>query len=102
VSGACLVLGPPDRGARTIPKLDAVIAVQRAAADEAGCAYYDQQGVMGGAGAMGRWAAESPRRAQRDFVHLTRSGYAVVGQALADDLVAAFETWKRDSAIATR
>ncbi len=102
VSGACLVLGPPDRGARTAPKLEQVIAVQRAAADEGGCAYFDQQGVMGGAGSMGRWAAESPRRAQRDFVHLTRSGYAVVGQALADDLVAAFETWKRDSAVATR
>ena len=96
------MLGPPDRGARTLPKLDLVVAVQRSAADAAGCAYFDQQGAMGGAGAMGRWAAESPRRAQRDLVHLTRSGYAVVGEALADDLVAAFETWKRGSAIATR
>ncbi len=100
--GSCLVLGPPDRGARTVPKLDLVIAVQRTAADAAGCAYFDQQGAMGGAGAMGRWAAESPRRAQRDFVHLTRSGYGVVAEALVDDLVAAFETWKRDRALAAR
>ncbi|HSO37473.1 MAG TPA: GDSL-type esterase/lipase family protein [Labilithrix sp.] len=98
----CLVLGPPDRGARTLAKLGLVIAVQRRAADEAGCAFYDQQGAMGGTNAIGRWAAESPRRAQSDFVHLTRSGYAVVGQALADDLIAAYETWKRERVVATR
>jgi lysophospholipase L1-like esterase len=102
-SAECIVLGPPDRGARTLTKLVDLIAVQRRAADDAGCAFYDQLGAMGGTNAIGRWASESPRRAQRDFVHLTRSGYAVVGQALVDDLVSAYETWKREStAAATR
>ena len=90
-SAECLVLGPPDRGARTLGKLVEIIAAQRRAADAAGCAFYDQQGAMGGPNTIGRWAAESPRRAQHDFVHLTRAGYAVVGQALADDLIAAYE-----------
>lgn len=99
VPGAeCIVLGPPDRGARTLPKLVDIIAAQRRAADGASCAFYDQLGAMGGANAIGRWAGESPRRAQVDFVHLTRAGYAVVAQALVDDLVAAYETWKRETA----
>ena len=97
----CIVLGPPDRGARTLPKLVELIAVQRRAADDAGCAFYDQLGAMGGANTIARWAGESPRRAQRDFVHLTRSGYAVVAQALVDDLVSAYETWKRETASPT-
>ena len=55
VPGAeCIVLGPPDRGARTLPKLVDMIAAQRR--------------------------------------------YAVVAQALVDDLVAAYETWKRETA----
>lgn len=95
----CIVLGPPDRGARTLTKLVELIAAQRHAADGAGCAFYDQLGAMGGINAIGRWAAESPRRAQTDFVHLTRAGYAVVGQALADDLIAAYETWKRENTV---
>ena len=78
---------PTLRGSRTLTKPVKLIAAQRHAADEAGCAFYDQLGAMGGTNAIGRWASESPRRAQRDFVHLTRAGYAVVGQALVDDLV---------------
>jgi lysophospholipase L1-like esterase len=101
-SADCIVLGPPDRGARTLSKLVELIAAQRRAADEVGCAFYDQLGAMGGTNSIGRWASESPRRAQRDFVHLTRAGYAVVGQALVDDLVAAYETWQRQGTVVAR
>ena len=99
----CIVLGPPDRGGRTqtgvrtITKLVDLIAAQRRAADEAGCAFYDQFAVMGASGAMGRWSTESPPRAQRDLVHLTRAGYAFVAEALVRDLLAAYEGWKRDT-----
>jgi lysophospholipase L1-like esterase len=98
----CIVLGPPDRGGRTptgvrtLSKLVEVIAAQRRAADEAGCAFYDQFAVMGAAGAMGRWSTESPPRAQRDLVHLTRAGYAFVAEALVRDLLAAYDGWKRE------
>ena len=102
----CLVLGPPDRdaktytGARTLPKLVDILAAQRQAADEAGCAFYDQFMVMGGQGAIGRWANESPPRARRDFVHLTRAGYAFLAEALVQDLLTAYASWKGDSALA--
>jgi lysophospholipase L1-like esterase len=90
-AAACLVLGPPDRGFRTLPKLVELVDAQRRAADEAGCAFYDQFAEMGGAGSMGRWAYEPVPRAQKDFVHLTRSGYATLGDALARDLVLAYD-----------
>jgi lysophospholipase L1-like esterase len=94
-SAACLLLGPPDRGAHTLPKLLTLIEVQRTVAADVGCAFYNQFVAMGGVDSMGRWANEPPpRRAQRDFVHLTRSGYALVNEALAHDLLAAYDAWK--------
>ena len=98
----CLVLGPPDRGSRTLPKLIELIAAQRRAADESGCAFYDQLAAMGGPGAIGRWASESPPRARRDFVHLTRAGYAFVAEALVHDLVMAYDNWKSANSVASR
>jgi len=87
---ACLVLGPPDRGARTLPKLAEIIAAQRAAADASGCAFFDQFAAMGGAGSIARWSRENPARARRDHVHLTRAGYAALADALVADLLAAY------------
>ena len=98
----CLVLGPPDRGFHTLSKLVELIGAQRRAADESGCAFYDQLAAMGGAGAIGRWASESPPRARRDFVHLTRAGYAFVAEALVRDVVTAYDRWKSASAVASR
>lgn len=104
----CVVLGPPDRdgrtmtGIHTLPKLVELIAAQRRAADEAGCAFFDQFAVMGAQDSIGRWASESPPRARRDLVHLTRAGYAYVADALVRDLLAAYDGWKGESAVARR
>lgn len=104
----CIVLGPPDRdgrtttGIHTLPKLVDLIAAQRRAADEAGCAFFDQFAVMGANDAISRWANESPPRARRDLVHLTRAGYAFVADALVHDLLAAYDGWKGDGALARR
>jgi lysophospholipase L1-like esterase len=105
---ACVVLGPPDRdgrtqgGARTLSKLVDIIAAQRRAADDAGCAFYDQFTAMGAADAIGRWSVESPPRARRDLVHLTRAGYAFLAEALVRDVVASYEAWKGEAAVARR
>ena len=99
---SCVVLGPPDRdgwsqgGARTLPKLVEIIAAQRQAADAAGCAFYDQFAAMGSGGAIGRWSRESPPRARRDLVHLTRAGYAFLAEALVRDLTGSYEVWKSE------
>ncbi|MDB4933126.1 MAG: putative periplasmic protein [Labilithrix sp.] len=105
---ACVVLGPPDRdgrtpgGVRTLGKLAEIITAQRRAADDAGCAFYDQFTAMGATDAIGRWSSESPPRARRDLVHLTRAGYAFLAEALVRDVVASYEAWKGESAVARR
>ena len=105
---SCLMLGPPDRDGRTmtgvhsLPKLTEIIAAQRRAADDAGCAFFDQQAAMGAPDSIARWASESPARARRDLVHLTRAGYTALAEALVADMVKAYDGWKRESAVATR
>jgi lysophospholipase L1-like esterase len=105
-SAECLVLGPVDRdvrtnaGAHTMSKLRDLIAAQRRAADEAGCAFYDQFAAMGGSDSIGRWASESPPRARRDLVHLTRSGYTVLADTLVRDLLTAYATWSTHDVVA--
>ncbi len=99
-AASCLVLGPPDRATlagadwSTAPSLQQVVEMERAVAHAAGCAFYDQLAAMGGPGTIAAWASEAVPRAQRDRVHLTRDGYAFVGQLFADDLVRAYGEWR--------
>jgi lysophospholipase L1-like esterase len=104
-AASCLLLGPPDRaidtrdGWTTAPKIAEIIAAQRRVAEAAGCAFYDQLAAMGGEGAMAAWAAEDPPRAQKDRVHLTRDGYAQLGNSFVSDLMRAYASWRRDSGL---
>ena len=108
---ACLLLGPPDLARRTVhagrgatqqdewrswPRVLQIVAVQRRAAREAGCAFYDQLAAMGGPGSIAAWAVEAQPRAQRDRVHMTASGYAQLGESFATDLMRAYDEWRAD------
>jgi lysophospholipase L1-like esterase len=99
-AASCLLLGPPDRALHadgtwtTAPRLYDIIASQRRVAEAAGCAYYSQLDAMGGAGSIAAWAVESPPRAMLDRTHLSREGYAELGDAVARDLVAGYEAWR--------
>lgn len=102
-SASCLLLGPPDRsmknelGEWTTPqRLLDLIDVQRRVASAGGCAFYNQWKAMGGLGAMEAWATETPPRAQRDRVHLTRLGYTELGTAFFRELT--FDLGKEPSA----
>jgi hypothetical protein len=81
-------------GPRTLPKLKEIAAAQRSSASAAGCAFFDQLEAMGGADSIGRWSMESPPRARRDLVHLTRAGYAYLAEELVRDILTAYERWK--------
>jgi lysophospholipase L1-like esterase len=84
----CLVITPIDRaGAEYGARLAVIGQGMRAAATEAGCAVWDAQKAMGGAGGMERWAAESPARGGADGVHLTARGYQSLGESLARELL---------------
>jgi len=104
-TASCLLLGPPDRaidthdGWATAPKIAEIIAAQRRVAEAAGCAFYDQLSAMGGEGAIAAWASEEPPRAQKDRVHLTRDGYAQLGNSFASDLMRAYAGWRRDAGL---
>ena len=73
--------------------------MQRKVAAAAGCAFFDQQEAMGGAGAMVTWATEPESRATWDHVHLTRAGYAFMGNAFAGDLMHAYDEWRAEKGL---
>lgn len=82
-----LVVGPLDRASRharqsrvLAERVPAVARALRAAALEAGCAFWDARAAMGGNGAIQRWRRQ--RLAQKDLVHLNAAGYARLGDLL--------------------
>ena len=96
-AASILVLGPPDRFFRSrgrwLPyeRVDRIIAAQREAAIESGCAFWDLREKMGGPGAMQQWVLAG--LAQRDYVHFTQDGYRRIGQVLFHDLMYNYEKY---------
>jgi lysophospholipase L1-like esterase len=107
---SCMLLGPPDLARRgtngegwtTWPRLLDIVAVQRRVASAAGCAFYDQVEAMGGPGSMAAWASEAEPRGGHDRVHLTRTGYDLLGTTIAADFMHAYDAWRSDNAGAHR
>jgi len=103
-AASCILLGPPDLARhspgqddwRSLPRLAEIVTVQRKVAEAAGCGFYDQQEAMGGPGSIVSWATEPEPRAQRDRVHLTRTGYAQLATSFAGDLLRAYEEWRAE------
>ena len=81
-----LIVGPPDcehriRGRRVaFPHLDEVIDIQRAVAQERGCAFWDWRAAMGGPGSRRQWVQAG--LSQADYTHLTGAGYRLLGDTL--------------------
>lgn len=87
----CLITGPADqlRGRDPPPHADNVYAIQREVAAKHGCAFFDLRAVMGGPESIRRWRKQG--LAGRDHVHLTQRGYALLGEALLNAILAARE-----------
>jgi lysophospholipase L1-like esterase len=85
-SATILIIGAPDQMMRTRRKLSPVdhvspiVAAQRDAALETGCAFWNLRAAMGGRSSMQQWVRAG--LAQGDYVHLTTTGYRLWGQAL--------------------
>jgi lysophospholipase L1-like esterase len=81
-----LIVGAPDQMVRSGRKMvafnpvDTVLAAQRDAAIESGCAFWNLRAAMGGKGSMKQWVQAG--LAQGDYVHLTSPGYRLVGGSL--------------------
>ena len=93
---ACLVFAPLDQARRTrgrirtLPTIPLIVAAQRRAAFDSGCAFYDTWQAMGGKDAMRRWYKAHPRLAMGDFRHATPAGYEIIGNMFYKALLAGF------------
>ncbi len=98
---SCLVLAPLDQARRernkiiTKPELLRLVEIQHALALEQGCAFWDSWRAMGGDGGYARWMNHKPRYAWTDLVHLTDEGLDLIGQSLADAMLAEYDRWKK-------
>jgi lysophospholipase L1-like esterase len=72
--------------------VQAVVDAQRAAAHEAGCAFFDVYAAMGGAGSYRRWMREG--RAASDLKHLNPAGRRIVADWIYEGLVSGYVAWR--------
>jgi lysophospholipase L1-like esterase len=84
-SGACLVIGISDHQRSGESEVEpehvrTVLEAQRAAAERAGCAFWDSTAAMGGPGSFRRWNRAG--LAGSDGKHLTEQGRAVIAARL--------------------
>lgn len=101
---ACIVfIGPSDmstvvKGKRkTYPILGEVVDSLRAAANEAGAAYWDIYGAMGGEDSMVDWVAADPPLAGSDYVHFTPRGSVRIGEMFSDSFMLYYDyyLWRK-------
>lgn len=91
----CLVIGPTDRlapkkGPQALaPGMALSNATAREVAWQEGCAFWSSRSAMGGVRSMKRW--QEAGLGNRDGVHLTPKGYAVLADGLADALLQEWE-----------
>ena len=95
----CLVFAPLDQARRTrgrirtLPTIPLIVAAQRRAAFDSGCAFFDTWQAMGGEDAMRRWYKARPRLAMGDFRHATPAGYEIIGNMFYKALLAGFAAY---------
>ena len=110
---ALMILGAPDALRNGIadgcsadrlrappPSLAVVRDVQGRVAADMGVAFWDWHGRMGGDCSADRLALRTDPYVRGDRVHFTGAGADWIGGILAGDLMAAYDAWKAESAVA--
>lgn len=94
---SCLVVAPLDRGERLADgtvrshrNVARIVAAQRQAAFDAGCAFFDTHAAMGGVNSMRRWSRDG--LASSDMIHPTSDGAELIGRGLFRALERAFHS----------
>jgi len=102
-----LIMSPMDRGERsglddieTMSTIPEIVAIQRQAAAETHCAFFDTFGAMGASGTMARWYAASPRLVTADLLHPTPQGATIVASLFVEQLSLRYDRWKMQHGIA--
>lgn len=98
---SCLVIGAMDRAAkvgdeivslRVMPEL---LANQKQAALDAGCAFFDTWTAMGGARSMPRWVKKG--LGQADLTHPTSIGAEIIGTWIYRALMAGYQSYGKSA-----
>jgi len=90
----CLIIGLPDAltpEGQPHPRVPEIGKVQEEAAKRLGCAFFDARAAMQREGGFLGWLAASPKLAKADGIHLTISGYHLLGARTAEALLAGYE-----------
>lgn len=102
---SCLAIAPLDQGfldeegiPHGRPGMQHLVDQQRAVASAHGCAFWSARDAMGGEGAALRWGRTAGLGAG-DFVHVTPKALTILGDLLADALLADYEDWLAHGAI---
>jgi hypothetical protein len=76
-----------------VPGIDRIIAAQKSACRESGCAFWDTRERMGGLGSMRDWVQAG--FAQRDYIHFTPAGYRRLATMLFGDMMRQYELFRK-------
>jgi lysophospholipase L1-like esterase len=96
-NASCLVVAPLDQGVRVRGRVESVeeiphmVELQRLAASELGCAFWSAFSVMEGGFPV--WMAQEPTLTWSDLVHLSEEGRELVGLAMTDAILLAYNQW---------
>ena len=93
-------IGPSDMSTvvsgkrQTYPKLPGIVDLLRTTVTDAGGAYWDIYGVMGGQNSMIQWVAARPQLAGSDYVHFTLAGSRKIGDMFCDALFVYYDYYQ--------
>jgi lysophospholipase L1-like esterase len=103
-NASCLVISPLDQAtrdgekARTKAAIPTMVAAQKIAAQQDGCAFWDAFDAMGGSGTIVRWSQMRSPLAWTDLIHLSGAGQKIIGDLLADALLKDYDHWLSEGA----
>ncbi len=101
-----LLVGVSDMARKTegllasYPNLELILTVQKEAALENGCAFWNLYASMGGRGSMIDWVERKSPLGNPDYVHFTSLGAEKVGTLLARQVIKALEQKQRTDPMA--
>lgn len=73
--------------------IDAIRKVQKEAALEAGCVFWDTYKAMGGENAMIKWVAHKPPLGRKDYTHFSYEGATLVAKLFYESLIKDYEQY---------
>ncbi len=92
-----IIMGIGDRGQKSGSEIKsmrvapAMTSAQRDIARNSRCIFWDTREAMGGENSIVDWANANPSRANKDYIHLTHSGGAVLAEQFVKSLLHAID-----------